>query len=190
MPFPVRTRRRAARVLAVTVLGVTLSGALAAPSAYADTEPPAEPAVEVVHVPAPSAPTAPVVVVPAVLPATPTLTLGQQVVAEAARHEGAPYVYGAAGPTRFDCSGFTRYVYGRFGKVLPHNSTAQYRATARVAQQDKQPGDLLFVRSSSGAITHVGIYAGSGSWWVAPKTGDRVKLQRVYTTRYSVGRVR
>ncbi|MDP9183913.1 MAG: NlpC/P60 family protein, partial [Actinomycetota bacterium] len=38
---------------------------------------------------------------------------------EAARHKGQPYVYGAAGPTRFDCSGFTLYVFSRFGKRLP-----------------------------------------------------------------------
>ncbi len=118
-------------------------------------------------------------------------TFGQRVVSEASRHQGKPYVYGATGPSRFDCSGFTLYVFSRFGKRLPHNSTQQYTAPGvhHVAKANKAQGDLVFMKSSTGRITHVGIYAGSNRWWVAPKSGDRVKLQTLYSSNYVVARV-
>ena len=118
-------------------------------------------------------------------------TFGQRVVAEAQKHQGKPYQYGATGPSRFDCSGFTLYVFSRFGKKLPHNSAQQYTAPGvrKVANNSKQLGDLIFMRNSSNRITHVGIYAGNGKWWVAPKTGDRVKLQALYSSNYLTARV-
>ena len=121
-------------------------------------------------------------------PAQAAGSLGQRAVSEAAKHRGQPYQYGAAGPTRFDCSGFTLYVFGRLGRSLPRSSSQQYAATKHLAAADKAPGDLLFMRNSGG-ITHVGIYAGNNSWWVAPKAGDVVKLQKLYSTNYVVGRV-
>jgi cell wall-associated NlpC family hydrolase len=126
--------------------------------------------------------------------ATPAVagTVGQQAVAEASRHQGAPYVYGAAGPTRFDCSGFTMYVWGRLGKRLPHNSAQQYNSSAvrHIAKSSKAVGDLIFMKNSGGRITHVGIYAGNNTWWVAPKSGDRVKHQTLYSSNYVVARLR
>jgi cell wall-associated NlpC family hydrolase len=118
-------------------------------------------------------------------------TLGQRAVAEASRHRGKPYQYGAVGPYKFDCSGFTLYVFSRFGRRLPHSSAQQYNAAGvrHIAKSSRALGDLIFMRSSTGRITHVGIYAGSNRWWVAPKTGDHVKLQTLYSTNYVVGRV-
>ncbi len=115
-------------------------------------------------------------------------TTGSRAVAEASRHAGAPYRYGATGPTRFDCSGYTRYVFGRLGRSLPHSSTQQYSATRHVAKASKQPGDLIFTRSG-GRITHVGIYAGAGQFWDAPKSGDHVRKRKIFTSDYVVGRV-
>ncbi len=112
---------------------------------------------------------------------------GQQVLAEAARHAGAPYVYGAAGPATFDCSGFTMYVFGRLGRSLPHSSAAQYAVTPRISASAKQPGDLLFF-FTGGSVTHVGIYAGGNSMWASPHSGDVVKLQPIYAA-YAVGRI-
>jgi peptidoglycan DL-endopeptidase CwlO len=124
-------------------------------------------------------------------PAHATYTLGQRAVYEAAKHKGKPYQYGAVGPYRFDCSGFTLYVFGRLGRKLPHSSAQQYNAPGvrHIAKSSKLVGDLVFMRNSSYRITHVGIYAGSNRWWVAPKTGDVVKLQTLYSTNYVVGRV-
>jgi len=123
-------------------------------------------------------------------PADASATLGQRAVAEASHHRGAPYRWGAAGPRRFDCSGFTLYVYKRLGRSLPHSASAQYSRTRHISKSSKRPGDLVFMKSSSGRISHVGIYAGQGKWWVSPHSGSQVKLQTLYSSRYVVGRVR
>lgn len=111
------------------------------------------------------------------------------VINEAAHHKGQPYVYGAAGPTRFDCSGYTLYVYSRFGKRLPHNSAQQYSVIRHISKSSLAVGDLLFFRNSTGRISHVAIYAGSGRMWHAPHSGTVVKLAAIYSSNYVVGRV-
>jgi cell wall-associated NlpC family hydrolase len=114
--------------------------------------------------------------------------LGQKAVTEAARHVGKPYQWGAVGPDRFDCSGYTRYVFGRLGKSLPHNSGQQYGTVRHIAKSSKQVGDLIFTYNSGG-IYHVAIYAGNGYIWHAPHSGDVVKKSPMWTTSYYVGRV-
>jgi cell wall-associated NlpC family hydrolase len=123
-----------------------------------------------------------------VLPPPPaTVPFGVRVVREAARHRGAPYQYGAAGPYRFDCSGFTRYVLSRFHIYLSHNAAAQYGEVRHVSHASKRLGDLIFFRSSGG-IYHVGVFAGNGRMWAAPHTGDHVRLESIYSASYLVGR--
>lgn len=112
-----------------------------------------------------------------------------RVPAEASKHKGAPYKYGASGPSRFDCSGYTMYVYKRFGKSLPHNAAAQYSRMHHFAKNQKVPGDLLFFRNSSGRIGHVAIYAGNGNMWHSPHSGTVVKLVKIYNGNYLVGRL-
>ena len=112
---------------------------------------------------------------------------GDAVLAEAARHVGKPYVYGAVGPEGFDCSGYTRYVYARAtGRTLPHNSRAQERVATPVSKADAQPGDLVFMQDVSG---HVGIYAGDGRMYDAPRSGRSVSLRAIWSSNYTVGRV-
>jgi len=124
-------------------------------------------------------------------PASYSSSLGAAAVAEAARHVGKPYVYGAAGPNSFDCSGFTQYVFGRLGRSLPHSSAAQYGAVSRVSKSDMRLGDLVFIlHGPGGSISHVGIYAGGGTWYVARRTGTTITRQVIYTNDYVVGRVR
>jgi cell wall-associated NlpC family hydrolase len=84
------------------------------------------------------------------------------------------------------------YVWGRMGKRLPHTSSGQYSSSAvrHIGKSSKAVGDLVFMKNSSGRITHVGIYAGSNKWWVAPKSGDHVKLQTLYSSNYVVARLR
>jgi cell wall-associated NlpC family hydrolase len=110
---------------------------------------------------------------------------GQEVLAEAARHRGAPYQYGATGPSAFDCSGFTRYVFGRLGKSLAHNAAAQRNETQAVSRSAMRVGDLVFLDGNG----HVGIYAGNGNMWDAPHSGAYVNLRRIYSSSYTVGRV-
>lgn len=69
------------------------------------------------------------------------------------------YVYGAAGPNAFDCSGLTMMAWGAAGVALPHSSTAQYGMGPHIAEADLQPGDLVFYYSG---ISHVGMYIGNG----------------------------
>jgi cell wall-associated NlpC family hydrolase len=107
----------------------------------------------------------------------------------AAALSGRPYLYGAAGPSSFDCSGFTRYVFGRaVGRVLPHNAAAQYALSHKIAKSAIRPGDLVFF-VSNGYVYHVGIYAGHGLIWHAPYPGDHVRLARIFTSSWVAGRV-
>ena len=115
-------------------------------------------------------------------------TLGQRAVAEARRHAGKSYQWGATGPTRFDCSGFTLYVYKTLGRSLPHNSGAQRDATRPIANSAKRPGDLIFT-VRNGRISHVGLYAGGTDMWSPVQSGDHVRLQSFAGRTYSVGRV-
>jgi cell wall-associated NlpC family hydrolase len=116
-------------------------------------------------------------------------SLGQRAVQIAAQQQGKPYRYGSAGPSSFDCSGYVTYIYKtRLGKNIPRTSAQQESSIPRVAQSAKRAGDLLFFRTN-GRVSHVGVYAGGNKMWVSPTTGDRVKLQTIYTSRYTVGRI-
>ncbi len=79
---------------------------------------------------------------------------------------GAPYVWAAAGPDVFDCSGFVMWAYAQVGISLPHYSGAMYNATVRISESQLQPGDLVFWDpQGSGGHTgsqHVAIYIGGG----------------------------
>jgi cell wall-associated NlpC family hydrolase len=115
-----------------------------------------------------------------------TLTLGQRALAVAKLQYGDPYVYGAAGPSAFDCSGLTEYSYAKVGRYLPHNALRQYQVTPHILLSQLRPGDLVFMNFSGGGpsgISHVGIYAGSGYWVVASTYGTPVRLQHIWTWR-------
>jgi cell wall-associated NlpC family hydrolase len=107
-------------------------------------------------------------------------------VAIAAQQAGDPYVYGANGPSSFDCSGFTQYVFGQLGVALPHSAAGQQSMGTPVARGSERPGDLIFFGSPA---YHVGIYAGGGKLWYAPKSGDVVKLGSIWDSNYTVRRV-
>ena len=112
-----------------------------------------------------------------------------QVIHMAHAQKGKPYRYGAAGPKAFDCSGLVQFVYRHaLGERLPRTAAAQYRASKHLGPHQLRIGDLVFVKEGS-SISHVGIYAGHGYWWVAPHTGAVVKLQKIYTSHVAYGRV-
>jgi cell wall-associated NlpC family hydrolase len=114
---------------------------------------------------------------------------GAKVLAEAKRHTGALYKFAAAGPTRFDCSGFTMYVYRKAAhKSLPHKANSQQRYGKAVSKSKKQIGDLIVFRSGSYGY-HVGIYAGGGYMYDSPHTGARVGKHKIWSNSYVVRRL-
>lgn len=92
-------------------------------------------------------------------------------VSYALQYQGAPYVYGGNTPAGWDCSGFTQYVYARFGIQLPHPSGMQ--ATVGTPVTDPQPGDLM---ANAG---HAGIYIGNGLMIHAMNPVDGTKVTAV-----------
>jgi len=143
-------------------------------------------AVESPVVPIDHNPTAGSVLAP---PPAPVVTPASKVLAEAFALRGRPYRYGASGPTSFDCSGFTRYVFGRaLGRVLVHSSATQYADSIKIAKSAIRPGDLVFY-TSGGRVYHVGIYAGAGLIWDSPHTGQTVRLEKIATSSWVAGRV-
>jgi cell wall-associated NlpC family hydrolase len=108
-------------------------------------------------------------------PKTPRLTISQRAVRLARRQLGAPYVWGGASPSGFDCSGLVSWVYGRLGINLPHNAAALYSVGRPVSRSALKPGDLLFFSG----LGHVGMYIGRGRMIHAPQSGRTVEIQRL-----------
>ncbi|GIM28298.1 hypothetical protein CPJCM30710_09640 [Clostridium polyendosporum] len=102
------------------------------------------------------------------------------VVSYAYQFLGTPYVWGATGPSTFDCSGFTSYVYRKFGVNIGRTTYDQVTVGTPVSRGELQPGDLVFERGSASAPQHVGIYVGGGQIIHAPRTGDVVKVGPIY----------
>jgi cell wall-associated NlpC family hydrolase len=128
------------------------------------------------------------VVVPGVAADAAAATPAAKALQIAASKKGSPYQWGATGPKRFDCSGLTLYSFKKAGKSLPRTAAAQYNKTHHVSAKSRKAGDLVFFHSGYG-VYHVGIYAGKGKIWHAPKTGDVVKLQKIWTKSVWYGRV-
>jgi len=114
---------------------------------------------------------------------------GAQVLAEAKRHTGALYKYAAAGPKRFDCSGYTLYVYRKAaGKSLPHKANSQQKYGKAVSKSKKQVGDLIIFRSGSYGY-HAAVYAGGGYIYDSPHSGARVGKHKIWSSSYVVRRL-
>ena len=124
-----------------------------------------------------------------------TTSKGEEIVAYAKQYLNCPYVYGASGPSTFDCSGFTMYVYKHFGINLSHSATAQSKCGTYVEKENLQPGDLVCFLDyeTMDGIGHCGIYIGDGNFIHASSgTGYCVKISKLtsgsYLTRYSTAR--
>jgi peptidoglycan hydrolase CwlO-like protein len=102
-----------------------------------------------------------------------TAASSNSIVAYASNFQGTPYAWGGNGPSSFDCSGFTCYVYAHFGIDLPRIASEQQGVGTNVSRDELQPGDLVFFGSPA---HHVGIYVGDGCFIHAPHTGDVVKI--------------
>lgn len=114
---------------------------------------------------------------------------GADVVAEARKYLGVPYVWGGTNPDKgLDCSGLVQLVYKNLGVDLPRVSYQQ--ATAGTAVHggiaNAKPGDILAFNSP---VNHVGIYVGGGKMIEAPRTGLDVRVIDVYETPTAIRRV-
>lgn len=120
--------------------------------------------------------------------ASPAGTTGDQVVADARRYLGVPYLWGSTDPAKgLDCSGLVQRVYADMGIQLPRVSHDQARAGRPVASlADAHPGDVLAFERP---VNHVAIYIGGGRMIAAPEPGEVVKEQRVYETPSAIRRI-
>lgn len=120
---------------------------------------------------------------------------GEEIVEYAKQFLGCKYVYGGSGPSTFDCSGFTMYVYKNFGISLSHSARAQSSNGTYISKDELQPGDLVFFKDyeTMDGIGHCGIYIGDGNFIHASSgTGYCVKISTLlsgsYNTRYETAR--
>lgn len=117
---------------------------------------------------------------------TQTSGKGATVVSTARNYIGSKYVYGATGPSSFDCSGFTQYVFKLHGVSLNRTAAAQYSNGVAVDRSNLQPGDLVMFGKSG--INHVGIYIGGGQIVHAANPSRGVTIDTItsgyYNTNY------
>jgi peptidoglycan DL-endopeptidase CwlO len=107
--------------------------------------------------------------------------------------QGMPYVWGAAGPTSFDCSGLVQWSFAQAGVTMPRVAADQARTGPAVPVSQLQPGDLLFYHTDPtdpGYISHVAIYLGDGKMIQAPEPGENVEVVPADTGSEFAGAVR
>ncbi|MEU8530473.1 C40 family peptidase [Streptomyces sp. NPDC048629] len=102
----------------------------------------------------------------------PKATAAAVAVRTAMAQRGKPYVWGAVGPSSFDCSGLVQYAYRSAGVRLPRTTWEQIRAGRRIPTSALRPGDLVFYRNAA----HVGLYIGDGRIVHAPRPGTPVRV--------------
>lgn len=115
-------------------------------------------------------------------------TIRQKIVAAALSRQGLPYVWGAVGPSSFDCSGLVQWAYRQAGILMPRVAAEQFLTGDHIPLADAQPGDLLFWTydpNDPGYVDHVAIYLGNGLMVVAPHTGTDVQVTSVPTTDFA-----
>jgi cell wall-associated NlpC family hydrolase len=113
-------------------------------------------------------------------------SLGEQALKWALTRLGDAYVWGAAGPTTFDCSGLVMWAYAHVGISLQHFTGDQWDEGQHISRSQLEPGDLVFFFQD---ISHVGMYVGNGMMVDAPTFGQPVQIQPVLWNVY-VGAVR
>jgi cell wall-associated NlpC family hydrolase len=113
----------------------------------------------------------------------------RRAVAAAKNQIGDPYRYGGTGPGSFDCSGLVQFAWKKAGVKLPRVASSQFaRIRNKVSWKNLQPGDLMFFNG----LGHVGMYVGKGKMIHSPRTGERVRIDKLSNWRRTsfVGAVR
>lgn len=111
---------------------------------------------------------------------------GNQKLVELAKSKlGCKYVWGATGPNTFDCSGLTSWCHKQIGISIPRTSLEQSRSGKSVSKSDLQAGDLVFFKTTSAPVGHVGMYVGNGQFIHAPNKSKPVKYDSLSSSYYS-----
>lgn len=111
-------------------------------------------------------------------------SVGVQALRAALTRIGDPYIWGAAGPNAFDCSGLVVWAYGQIGISLPHFTGWQWNSGIHVSRAQLKPGDLIFFFADLG---HVGIYIGGNMMIDAPTWGIPVGVHAIFWQDYEGG---
>lgn len=99
---------------------------------------------------------------------------------------GTKYSYGGISPFGFDCSGYTMFIYSKFGYKLPHNALSQMRLGEAVNRQELALGDLVFFSTKrTSTINHVGIYLDEGDFIHASSGSGRIRISSMEESYYS-----
>ena len=110
----------------------------------------------------------------------------EKIAQEAHNYIGCSYVYGASGPNAFDCSGFTSYLYKKYGYSIPRTADYQAEVGISVDKASLAPGDLVFFSNRSNrSINHVGIYVGNGNFIHASTSIRGVVMDSLYSDYYT-----
>jgi peptidoglycan DL-endopeptidase CwlO len=190
----------AARAAVATSTGVLAVGAMlsagtpAAPATAAVTQPVA-PVVHTAPLPEFATPTTATAITTAItkaaaaIPASPVApspaVRSASALSRAMSKIGAPYRWGAAGPSAFDCSGLVSWAYKQVGVSLPHSSNAMSRIGQAVSRSQLRPGDLVFFYQP---VSHVAIYVGNGKVVHASTSSEPVKISNLSDMPFSGAR--
>lgn len=102
---------------------------------------------------------------------------------------GSRYSYGGSSPGAFDCSGLTRWTFGDHGANLPHSSMDQFELGKRDGyrriwkRRNVRRGDLVFHKTTSARVGHVGVYIGNGKF-ISATSSEGVRVRSLYDPYY------
>ncbi|MFF5036551.1 C40 family peptidase [Nocardia salmonicida] len=169
-------KRQAQRAVAVGAVGAATIGAFLLPAAPASAAPVTVPGIGTFEVPneIPLPQGVPGIEIPAApqVFTAPRATAADIALDAALSKIGSPYVYGAAGPNAFDCSGLVQWAYSQAGMDIPRTSDAQLGAGTPISIDELQPGDMVSFYGGG----HSGLYAGDGNVVHASTAGTPVQI--------------
>lgn len=112
--------------------------------------------------------------------------IANNLIEEAYKYLGTPYVWGGTTPSGFDCSGFMQYIFAKNNISLPRVSESQQLCGKKVSYEELEPGDLVFWGYPA---HHVGMYIGNGKYIHSPHTGDVIKISNLSNNISSASRL-
>lgn len=112
-------------------------------------------------------------------------TKGAEIVKNAQKYMGVPYVWGGDTPAGWDCSGFTQYVMRESGITIPRTAAEQFEKGAAVNKTDLKVGDMVFFTTYKPGASHVGFYMGDGKFIHASSAAKQVTINSLSETYYA-----